>query len=75
MARPRTPYRNELKTRVDDEMYDRVQAYRLFNRGISEAQAFRDLLGLALNGVLWTMPQLLIDSSPTSAQVGPKTPA
>jgi hypothetical protein len=75
MARPPTPFRNEIKTRVEDELYDDLQTYIRFNSGISEAKAFRDLLRLALKGTIGTMPQPLIHSSPTSAQVGPKTPA
>ena len=75
MARPLTPFRNEIKTRVEDELYDALHRYRRMNHGISEAQACRDLLRFALMGMLATMPQPLVDSSPAPANLGPRTTA
>jgi len=75
MARPLTPFRNEIKTRVEDELYDALHRYRQMNHGISEAQACRDLLRFALMGVLATMPQSLVHGSPEPANLGPRTTA
>jgi len=75
VARPLTPFRNEIKTRVEDELYDALHRYIRSNHGISEAKACRDLLRFALMGVLATMPQSLVDSSPDPASLGPRTTA
>lgn len=75
MARTPTPFRNEIKTCVEDDLYDDLRTYMRFHPGISMAKAARDSIRTGLRGLLGTMPQPLIDSSPTSAQVGPKTPA
>ena len=75
MARPKTEFRNELKTRVNDPVYEGVQQYMAENRCASEARAISDLLELALFGTVGSVPHRLIDGSHGMAQSGTKTPA
>lgn len=75
MARPKTEFRNELKTRVTDPTYDGVQQYMVANRCASEARAISELLELALFGTVGSVPQALSDSGHGMAQFGTKTPA
>jgi len=75
MARPKTDFRNELKTRVTDPVYDGVQQYMQTNRCASEARAISELLELALFGTVGSVPQNLLDNSHGMAQSGTKTPA
>lgn len=75
MARPKTEFRNELKTRVTDRAYEAVQLYMQSNRCASEARAISDLLELALFGTVGSVPQDLIDNSHGMAQFGTKTQA
>lgn len=75
MARPKTPFRNELKTRVRDTTFDAVQRYMRDNRCASEARAISDLLEIALFGVIGSVPADLMDSGHELGQFGPKTPA
>lgn len=73
MARPKTEYRNELKTRVTDPTYDGVQQYMAANRCASEARAISELLELALFGTIGSVPHGLLGSSHEMAQFGTKT--
>lgn len=75
MARPKTEYRNEVKTRVTDRAYEAVQMYMQSNRCASEARAISDLLELALFGTVGSVPFDLADSSHELGQFGPKTHA
>jgi hypothetical protein len=75
MARPRTDFRNELKTRVTDPVYDALQTYIQANRCASEARAISELLELALLGTVGSIPQDVVHCSPGLAQIGPKTHA
>jgi hypothetical protein len=75
MARPKTEFRNELKTRVTDPVYDGVQQYIAANRCSSEARAISELLELALFGTVGSVPHDLINNSHGLAQSGTKTTA
>lgn len=75
MARPKTDFRNEVKTRVRDATYDAVQRYMAENKCASEARAISDLLEIALFGVVGSVPTDLIDYRHEMGQFGPKTPA
>lgn len=75
MARPKTEFRNELKTRVSDPVYDGVQQYIAANRCASEARAISELLELALFGTIGSVPLSLVDNSHGMAQSGTKTHA
>ena len=73
MARPKTDFRNEVKTRVRDATYDALQQYMRDNRCASEARAISELLELALFGVVGTVPPALVDCRPELGQLGTKT--
>jgi len=75
MARPRTDFRNEMKTRVTDRVWEGVKQFQAENRIDSEARAMSQLLELALFGTVGTVPESLIHSSHEMAQFGTKTPA
>lgn len=75
MARPKTEYRNEVKTRVTDPTYDGLQQYMQANRCASEARAISELLELALFGTTGSVPHGLVHSSHEMGQFGTKTPA
>lgn len=61
MARPKTDNKNELRTRVNDRVYDGVQQYIAANRCSSEARAISDLLEIALFGTIGSMPTELVN--------------
>lgn len=71
MARPKTEFRNELKTRVSDRVYEGVQQFLAANRCASEARAISELLELALFGTVGSVPQPLADSRHETAHRGP----
>lgn len=71
MARPKTAYVNEMKTRVNDKTWEAVQQFRKFNRVDSEARAISQLLELALFGVVGSIPEPLLHDSPQSSLYGP----
>lgn len=73
MARPRTEFRNEMKTRVPDRVYEGVLQYQESNRIASESRAIADLLELALFGTIGSVPGLLALISHETAQSGPIT--
>jgi hypothetical protein len=73
MARPKTEFRNELKTRVTDGVYDGVQTYMTLHRCVSEARAISELLEIALYGEMRSVPQSLIQGGHETVQFGPKT--
>ena len=72
MARPRTRYRNEVKGRLSDPAYEKLDLYKRLN-GVSESRAIGDLLELILCGVIGTMPALLVDNSHETSVSGPQT--
>ena len=73
MARPRTDFRNEIKSRVRDGTYEALMQYMQDHRCSSEARAISDLLELALFGVIGTVPPQLGDFRHEAAQSGTKT--
>lgn len=75
MARPRTEFRNEMKTRVPDRVYEGVQRFRDENRIDSESRAISQLLELALYGTVGSVPGVFEDDSHGMAQSGTKTRA
>lgn len=75
MARPKTDFRNEMKTRVTDKVYEGVQRFRDENRIDSEARAISQLLELALFGTVGSVPGSLLDIRHELGQFGPKTHA
>ena len=75
MARPRTDFKNEMKTRVTDRVWDGVKQFQADNRIDSEARAISQLLELALFGTVGNMPEELLQIRHDMAQFGTKTPA
>lgn len=75
MARPRTEFRNELRTRVTDRVYEAVQRYLQVHRCGSEARAIADLLEVALFGMEGSEPHLGADSSANLSQFETKMSA
>lgn len=74
MARPKTEFRNELKTRVTDRTFDAVQRYMQENRCSSEARAISELLEFALFGMTGgSIPEFMAHNSHELSQFGPKT--
>ena len=70
MARPKTEFRNEIKTRVTDRAYEAVHTYMLANSCASEARAVSELLELALFGAVGSIPTSLVVRSHEMAQLG-----
>ena len=54
MARPRTDFRNEMKTRVTDRVWEGVKQFQSENRIDSESRAISKLLEIALFGTVGT---------------------
>ncbi|MCP3709753.1 antitoxin VapB family protein [Paraburkholderia sp. CNPSo 3274] len=52
MGRPRAEYRNEIKTRVRDEVYERLQEFKQLNFIESDSQAIARLLEMLLCGIV-----------------------
>lgn len=75
MARPRTEFRNEMKTRVPDRVYEGVRRFREDHQIDSESRAISQLLELALFGTVGSVPMALGDFSPEMGQSGTKTHA
>jgi hypothetical protein len=75
MARPKTEYRNEVKTRVSDRAYEGIQEFLRKNGYSSEARGISDLLEFALFGAVGTVPVQLVGSCHGLAQFGTKTAA
>jgi hypothetical protein len=75
MARPKTEFRNEVKTRVSDRAYEGICEFVRKNGYVSEARGISDLLELALFGAVGTVPVYLSGSCHELAQFGTKTHA
>lgn len=69
MARPRAEYRNELKTRVRDEVYMRLQDFKQLNFIDSDSQAVARLLEMLLLGIV---PASRSSVSASQGQQGPQ---
>lgn len=72
MARPKTEYRNEVKSRLRDRTFEAMQRYMQIH-GVSESRAIADLADIALFGFDGTLPALLTGNYPQSAVFGPET--
>lgn len=71
MARPKTEYRNELKTRVPDPVFEGVKAFQAENGIDSESRAISKLLEIALFGTVGILPADHLHGSHGMAQSGP----
>ena len=75
MARPKTEYRNEIKSRVSDRVYEGLMRYQTAKRCASEARAISDLLEIALFGMEGSFPFPLTDNCHQPAFRGPEMTA
>lgn len=71
MARPKTEFRNEMKSRVPDRVYEGVKMFQVENGFDSESRAISHLLELALYGHVGIVPQPYFDNRNELAQSGP----
>lgn len=70
MARPKTEFRNELKSRVPDRVYEGVKAFQAEHRIDSESRAISQLLELALYGTVGSVPHPMFERSHELVQSG-----
>lgn len=66
----RAAYRNEIKTRVEDPVYEGMQAYKALHGIDSDSAAVARILKLFLFGTVGTLPANLIGVSVSTAQNG-----
>lgn len=74
MARPRSEFRNEIKSRVPDHVYEGVQRFRAVQQIDSDSRAISQLLEIALYGMAGSVPLGLDHFRPESGQSGTRTP-
>ena len=75
MARPKTAYRNSIKSAVDDETYDGIRRYMQAYGVEIEARAISDLLKFSVRGMVGIVPPDLIVSTSSRSISGTKTHA
>ncbi|MDR3381763.1 hypothetical protein [Cupriavidus basilensis] len=71
----RSEFRNEVKTRLSDEDYAALQAFRQMSGFDSDSMALARAVRLALRGVVGTLPVALSGVSAEVAQVGTRVAA
>lgn len=69
MSKPRAKYRNEMRTRVSDEIFTAVQHFKTLTGIDSDSAAVSRLLELQLFGVVGTLPAPLNDVRANLRQV------
>lgn len=65
----RAEFRNEVKTRLEDPVYDGLQAFKGLNGIDSDSAALARIAKLFLFGTVGTLPANLLGVSAASAQV------
>jgi hypothetical protein len=68
MAR-RAQYRTEIRTRLDDRLYEGIQAYKTLNRLASDSEALNRIVDLFLFGTVGSLPANLITVSAEVSQM------
>lgn len=71
----RTEYRNEVKTRVDDQTYDGLKAFMVLNGIDHDSVGVARVLKLFLFGSVGSFPANLLDRSAALSQYGTKETA
>ncbi len=66
----RAEFRNEVKTRLRDRVYDALQVYKELNGIDSDSAALNRVVEVALLGVVGTLPAKLVGISADLGQVG-----
>ncbi|CFL83507.1 hypothetical protein [Burkholderia pseudomallei] len=68
----RAEFRNEVKTRLRDRVYDALQFYKQLHGIDSDSAALNRIAEVALFGVVGTLPTQLVPVSAEPSQAGPK---
>ncbi|WP_081067344.1 hypothetical protein [Burkholderia cepacia] len=71
----RAEYKNEVKTRLPDHVYEALAAFRALHGISSESLATARALELFLFGAVGTLPAQLIGVSAGAGQTGPRVRA
>ena len=66
----RAVYRTEVKTRLEDPLYEGLQAYKTLNNVSNDSEAVARILKLYLFGTVGTLPANLLAVSVSLAQEG-----
>lgn len=69
----RAPYRNEVKTRLDDRTYEALLRYQAIHGTDSVSAALARLTGQVLLGVIGILPAEISGVSDEPAQIGATT--
>jgi len=70
----RSEYRNEVKTRLSDEDYAALQAFKVMSGFDSDSAALQRAVRLALRGAVGTLPVSLLGVSAEVAHRGTRVP-
>lgn len=71
----RAEYRNEVKTRLRDRVYDALQFYKQLHGIDSDSAALNRIAEVALFGVVGILPAQLVGVSAEVGQIGPQVRA
>jgi len=71
----RSEFRNEVKTRLNDDDYALLQAFKQLSGFESDSVALQRAVRLALRGVIGTLPVALASVSAEMAQAGTRVQA
>ncbi|WP_175760655.1 hypothetical protein [Burkholderia anthina] len=71
----RAEYKNEVKTRLDDEEYDAMLTFKALFGIDSDSAAMKRIVRLYLLGVVGTLPARLVGVSADVGQIGPRVRA
>jgi hypothetical protein len=66
----RAAYRNEVKTRLEDPVYEGMQAFKALNGIDTDSAALARITKLFLFGTVGTLPANLMDRNAASARSG-----
>lgn len=72
MPRPRAAYRNEVKTRLRDEVYERLQLFKKLYYIDSDSAALARIVEMSLCGLIGTLPAHIGEVSALTSQPSPR---
>ncbi|MCA8075358.1 hypothetical protein [Burkholderia cepacia] len=70
--KPRAEYKNEVKTRLRDRVYDALQIYKQVHGIDSDSAALNRVVEVALFGAVGTLPAQLVGVSADTGHIVPK---
>ncbi|MCA7976781.1 hypothetical protein LGM57_10660 [Burkholderia cepacia] len=70
--KPRAEYKNEVKTRLRDRVYDALQIYKQLHGIDSDSAALNRVVEVALFGAVGTLPAQLVGVSADTGHIVPK---